>query len=199
LDFGSSLKSLEEDRMYSANDALALSDRLVKFLKRGVHNTHGQEEWTQRNFELLRAFAEEIDAQSYPSAKNAPPEEKAKQFLWDFIAHQPDKGISIAVESEHNSSKKAILEDFEKLLYVRSPVKLMMCRVAGEPDALRIRGWAQKFMEQKCTRYSPGEVFVLYCLYWSGEGLHNRDFAFRLQVKGEIDYRKSDSEKFEHI
>lgn len=189
--------------MYSAKEALELSDRLVKFLKSGIRDTHHQGEWTQRNFALLRQFAQEIDAESYPSAKDAPTEQKAKEFLWDFIAYQPKKGIALAVESEHNNHQHAILEDFEKLLYVRSPVKLMMCRVHDRVDAerqaIQIKEWTQEFMEQTCTWYSPGEVFVLYCVWWSGQARDNRDFAFRLQIKGEFDYRSITSEKFESV
>jgi len=191
--------------MDSAKDALAVADRLVEFLKSKIRDTHHRPEWTERNFDLLREFIEtlKIGAECYPSAKNVAPEQKAKQFLWDFIAYKPKKGILLTAESEHGNDKHSILEDFEKLLYVRSPVKLMMCRVHdrinAEQQAFQIKDWTQKFMEQTCTWYSPGEVFVLYCVYWSGEGRDNRDFAFRLQVDGEFDYRGIVSEKFKAV
>lgn len=185
--------------MYSANDARRTADKLVEFLKSRIHDTHRQGEWTERNLQLLREFALTIDAQSYPSAKGVPPEQRAKQFLWDYIAYKPKTGIVLAVESEHGNDKHSVLEDFEKLLYVRSPVKLMMCRTRSEDEALSIRGWAQEFMEQTCTWYSPGEVFVLYCVWWSGEGRGNRDFAYLLQIKGECNYCGLTTERFETI
>lgn len=185
--------------MYSASDARQTADKLVGFLKSTIHDTHHQGEWTERNLQLLREFARTIDAESYPSARGVPPEQRAKQFLWDFIAYKPNTGIVLAVESEHGNDKHSILEDFEKLLYVRSPVKLMMCRVRGEDEALSVRGWAQEFMEQTCTWYSPGEVFVLYCVWWSGARHDNRDFAYRLQINGDCDYRSIITEKFEPV
>ena len=103
----------------------------------------------------------------------------------------------IAAESEHKNDKHSILYDFDKLLYVRSPVKLMMCRVRSEREALKIRRWAQRFMENKCKWYSPSEVFVLYCVWWSGHGHDNRDFAYFLQIKGECNYCGITTERFE--
>ena len=191
--------------MDSVEDGLALADRLVEFLKSKIRDTHHRPEWTERNFDVLREFSDSlgIGAECYPSAKNIAPEQKARQFLWDFIAYKPQKGILLAVESEHMNDKHSILEDFEKLLYVRSPVKLMMCRVHdpanAERQAIQIKDWAQDFMEQTCTWYSPGEVFILYCVYWSGEDRDNRDFAFRLRIAGEFDYCSITSEKFEAI
>lgn len=192
---------VSRERTYSAHDALELADQLVRFLKSRIRDTHHQGEWSQRNFALLREFAQqsEINAECYPSAKDVPPEQRAKQFLWDFIAYKPKTGIVLAVESEHGDDKNSVLEDFEKLLYVRSPVKLMMCRVGGEEGALKIKDWAQEFMEQTCTWYSPGEVFVLYCVWWSGLGQENRDFAYRLQIGGEFDYRGISTERFEAV
>ena len=190
---------LGEESMYSAEQSRNLANELVGFLKSEIHDTHRQEEWTQRNLSLLREFTQTKEAESYPSAKDAPIEQKAKQFLWDFIAYKPKTGILLAVESEHENKEHSILYDFEKLLYVRSPVKLMMCRVAGEEDALKLRRTAQDFMEQTCTWYSPGEVFVLYCVWWSGHGQDNRDFAYLLQVKGECDYRGISTERFEAV
>ena len=63
----------------------------MEFLKSGIRDTYQQGDWTQRNFELLRDFVRtlRIDAECDPSAKNAPSGQKAKQFLWDFIAFKP--------------------------------------------------------------------------------------------------------------
>jgi hypothetical protein len=38
---------------YSREDASELSHELVQHLKQGIHETHRQDEWAQRNFELL--------------------------------------------------------------------------------------------------------------------------------------------------
>lgn len=183
--------------MYSAEAALDLANELVVFLRRKFRDTHRQREWTQRNIRFLRQFARKKKVQSFPSAEGKTGKRRAKQFLWDYIAHQYGNGIVIAAESEHKNDKHSILYDFDKLLYVRSPVKLMMCRVRSEREALKIRRWAQRFMENKCKWYSPSEVFVLYCVWWSGHGHDNRDFAYFLQIKGECNYCGITTERFE--
>jgi hypothetical protein len=184
---------------YSREDASKLSRELIEHLRQGIRDTSRQDEFGQRNFALLREYAAKHGAESYPSAKDSPPELKAAQFLWDFIACQPQKGILLAAESEHDNKKNAILEDFEKLLYVRSPLKLMMCRVNGEKQATEIKDWLQEFMQKTCTWYTPGEVYVLYCVYWSGTNGENRDYAFRLQLNGQLEYASLTSERFEAV
>ena len=188
---------------YSREDASKLSRELIEHLKQGIRNTSRRDEWTQRNFALLREYAAKHGAESYPSAKDSPPDLKAAQFLWDFIACQPRKGILLAAESEHNNTKESILEDFEKLLYVRSPLKLMMCRVSfaenAEKQANEIKDWVQEFMQKTCNWYTPGEVYVLYCVYWSGTNGENRDYAFRLQLNGPLEYASLTSERFEAV
>lgn len=107
------------------------------------------------------------------------------------------------MESEHDNKKKSILEDFEKLLYVRSPLKLMMCRISHADDAEKhadqIRDLVQEFMQKTCIWYTPGEFYVLYCVYWLGAKGENRDYAFRLQVNGPLEYASLTSERFEAI
>jgi hypothetical protein len=49
----------------------------------------------------------------------------------------------IAAESEFDKKRKEIEHDFEKLLYVRSPIKLMMRRMKSEADAEEISLWLE--------------------------------------------------------
>jgi len=183
----------------SAKEASTLADRLVQHLKASIRNTYGQD-WTQRNLALLRGFSRSLGAVSFPSAPDVGPQERTKQFLWDFIAYQPNAGVLLAVETEHNESDEEILYDFEKLLYVRSQVKLMMCRIddgnTASERAEGIRTLAEAFMRDTCAWYTPGDP---YCVWWSDETGENRDFAFRLQVNGELEYRDIDTEKFEPV
>ena len=56
------------------------------------------------------------------------------QFLLDIIWWNDTpgrKGVALAVESEWNAPKNDILHDFEKLLCIKSPLKLMIYRVRG--------------------------------------------------------------------
>ena len=143
---------------------------------------------------MLRAFANEQEAESYPSDPNAPSREG--QFLWDFIAYKSGQGILLAAESEHDNKKREIARDFEKLLYVRSPVKLMLCRLDhrhrsfddAKAEANEIKNEMESCMRRSCDWYTPGEVFVLYCVWWAEPGGANRDVAFLLQIEGDLKY-----------
>lgn len=146
--------------MYSAAGALQLAKELVGFLKSGIRNTHERVEWTQRNLRLLTEFAQAMEAESFPSPPGTPLHLRRSQFLWDFIAYRPKMGILLAAESEHQNDLGSILDDFEKLFYVRSPVKLMMCRVRSEEEAIAVRDRAQAHMEHTCIWYSAILVLV---------------------------------------
>ncbi len=57
------------------------------------------------------------------------------QWLFDLVwwDDRPGrKGVALAVESEWNAGKNDILDDFEKLLCIKSPLKLMIYRVRGQ-------------------------------------------------------------------
>ena len=57
------------------------------------------------------------------------------QSLFDLIwwdDRRGRKGVALAVESEWNANQGEILHDFEKLLFIKSPLKLMIYRVRGK-------------------------------------------------------------------
>jgi hypothetical protein len=180
--------------MPSSAEALFLAKKLINSLHSGIENTHLRPEWTKQNLDLLRAFANEQGAESYPSDPKAP--DREGQFLWDFIAYKPGHGILLAAESEHDNEKREIARDFEKLLYVRSPVKLMLCRLDhrhrtfddARAEANSIKNEMEKCMRRSCDWYTPGEVFVLYCVWWAEAGGTNRDVAFLLKIEGDLKY-----------
>jgi hypothetical protein len=123
------------------------------------------------------------------------------EFLWDFVGYIKGRGILIAAESEWNNRESSLREDFEKLLYVRSPLKLFMCRLkskdqrAAESEAESLHQNLRKLMEGTCTYYSRGEIFIIYCVWWAHEGGENRDIAYVLPVSGEPDYVDIESDK----
>lgn len=162
----------------SAFEIKQSAERLVKFLRENIQDTAGRPEWSERNFNLLRKFTADYDAANFPS-------DKEKEFLWDFVAYINGRGILLAAESEWNSEPHEIEKDFEKLLYVRSPLKLMLCRMSTEEQAEGIRTRLSYFAARTCTEFSPAEVFILYCVWWTGEGKENRDRAYILQIAGE--------------
>lgn len=163
----------------------ALALELIQFLKSRIKDTHARQEWSEQNLDLLRAFSEAKGTVSYPTGKDAPPQEKRTQFLWDFIAYAGGKGVLVAAESEYNRNIGGLEHDFEKLLYVRSPVKLFLCRVHEPGEAETKCGELFDYMQDTCSTFSPGEVFVLYFVWWAGEAMANRDVAYWLQVDGD--------------
>ncbi len=173
----------------SAETNLKLATDLITHLRTNIQNTSQQEEWSQRNFSLLRSFA------VLNGARGCPTEGKDRQFLWDFIAYKQGSGILLAAESEHSSKQEELTYDFEKLLYVRSPLKLMMCRITSESNANRIVKWLSEWMVDSCSEYSAGEVFIIYCVWWD-EGTGNRDKAFVFQVPGDPNYVTITEAKF---
>ena len=162
---------------YSAEQNLELASELIAYLRSNIKNTSRQLEWSQRNFNLLRSFA------FIHGARGLPTEGKDREFLWDFVAYKQGSGILLAAESEHSTESKELTYDFEKLLYVRSPLKLMMCRITSKTDADNIKKWLSDWMLGSCTEYSAGEVFIIYCVWWD-EGAGNRDIAFVFQIPG---------------
>ncbi len=182
---------------YKRDEALTLGLDLVRFLKERIKNTRRRTEWSERNFKLLRQFAKSKRAKSYPARTGSQPKSRAKQFLWDFIADLDGQGILLAAESEYIIDDHAIKEDFQKLLYVRSPVKLMMCRVKSQQNADVIKDSLNEFISDACSWLSPGEVYVLYCVWWAGADGQNRDIAYTLQCKGELNYVGITTEKFQ--
>ncbi len=186
-------------KTFTVEQSNELTNCLVKVLRAGIENTIRRDEWTQRNLSLLREFARQQVAQSYPSERNGPAEEKARQFLWDFIAYLEGKGVLLAAETEFDDHKHELLRDFEKLLYVRSPLKLMMCRVDGEVEANQIKSWLKEFMIATCSWFSPGEVFILYCVYWAEPAGANRDFVYAIRLNGDLNYIAVTTEEFEPV
>jgi hypothetical protein len=68
-------------------------------------------------------------------------------------------GVALAVESEWNAPVDDIVADFEKLLIIKSPLKLMVYRVRGK-DLDRVReGIRQNLL--KYGQHVPGESYVL--------------------------------------
>jgi hypothetical protein len=167
---------------------------LVNALREGRGDTKNQREWSDRNFEVLKEFARKHDADSFPDKTN-----RNKQFLWDFIGYIEQRGLLIAAESEWKKQPDEIQHDFEKLLYVKSPIKLMMCRINKESEAEEIRSRLQHFMETTCTEYSSGEVYVIYCVWWAGKEKENRDVAYWLQIEGDPTHVPISNVKFSHV
>jgi hypothetical protein len=172
---------------------------LVDFLREHIGNTNERKGWTKRNICLLQRFADKNGFTSFPDKRGGKTE---RQFLWDYVAYSPYRGLVIVAESEHDNrtkDKKVFQHDFEKLLYVRSPVKLMLCWAKTKKKAEQILSWVGACMKppsQKptCTEFSPAEVFILYCTCSD-----KQDFVYWLQIDGKPMHRAIKDEVFTQI
>jgi hypothetical protein len=176
----------------SALETKELARELVKHLKQGIANTKGSARgWTSQNLALLSDFCHKEGIDPIFSGPGTGPE-----CLWDFAGYIKEKGILITVESEYNTDENKIAEDFDKLLYGNSPIKLMICRIdkryststAASEEANKIHKHLETGIKGSCAYYPPGSVFIIYCVWWAEEGGPNRDFPYILQIDGEPHY-----------
>jgi hypothetical protein len=153
----------------------------------------------QANIDLLQRFADQRHFDSSPDRRDGKNE---KQFLWDYVAYDKGRGLAIVAESEHDNrteNKKEFQHDFEKLLYVRSPVKLMPCWAKTKEKAEEILSWVSECLEppgeaSTCTEFSPSEVFILYCTCSTAQR-----FVYWLQIHGEPVHRAIKDETFSPV
>ena len=75
----------------------------------------------------------------------------------------------------------------------------MLCRMKTEADAEGIRSGLEDFAKATCREYSPAEVFIIYCVWWSENAADNRDFAYILRIEGEPIHQPIQNEKFQLI
>lgn len=184
---------------YSPQEIMDMGARLVTHIRSKLPDTTLRSDWTKVNLDVLKSFSffSEPEVSCYPAGEG---KDRRPEFLYDFIAYSQAKGILLAAESEWlNRNISEIKHDFEKLLYVRSPLKLMMCRVESEAGADEIRNELYSYMHECCAEYSPGELFIIYCVQWKGDKDQRGDFAFGLQVDGEPMHRSLRTESFQRM
>jgi hypothetical protein len=127
--------------------------------------------WTQENFRRLDEFALRINPslESYYRRHG-----EKKEFLWDFIASSIDTGIIIAAESEQavaNENEVTDLKhDFEKLLYVYSPIRVLITKAKDAAHARKLSEVLAAYAHSCCLCFNPGSVFILHIGLWHGAG-----------------------------
>jgi hypothetical protein len=183
----------------SSQECRNLAKKLIDFLRERIGNTNERRGWTKRNICLLQRFADQEGFASFPDRREGRAE---KQFLWDYVAYAEGRGLVLVAESEHDNGtkdKEEFQRDFEKLLYVRSPLKLMLCWAKSVEKAREILSWVKRCMEPPsneptCTEFSPAEVFILFCTCSD-----KQDFVYQLQIGGEPMHRPISGEDFEPV
>jgi len=184
----------------ASSDVKQLALELVAHLKSSAENTSTQIDWTVKNVRLLDGFFRDRGLDCFFHGSD-----HGGEFLWDFIGYIKSRGILIVAESEYLTNLDEISRDFDKLLYSSAPIKLMICRIEknrtmneAQKEAESIRRDLYKCVAENCTYYSPGSVFILYCVWWAHDG-ENSDFPFILQIDGEPCYRSAGERCFEPL
>jgi hypothetical protein len=183
----------------SASEVKELEEKLAKFLKGRIQDTYGRPMWTKQNYRLLDQFFRDYCTECRFTGSQDGPE-----FLWDFTGYRDYQGMLITAESEHDTDQAAIAEDFDRLLYGISPLKLMMCRIdtrfyaEPEEEAERIRSVLEENLRSSCKQYSSGETSITYCVCWADMDGDNQDFAYPLQIEGEPKYKCVGSDRHFH-
>jgi len=162
---------------------------LIKHLDTELKYDHNSGEWTRANFNALCSFTSiRPEFQYFYSEKESDGKRKRSEFLWDFIAYQQGKGIFLVAESEQetkdkNGKREDLRNDFEKLLYVHAPLKLMICKTDTYDDAETLADDLSKYAREACQHFDPGSVLLLYCR--TSKQKKEKNGAFLWQSPGE--------------
>ena len=119
------------DLPQSSSAIRTLAEKLVCHLKDKFKNTQqGVDDWNERNKHVLDEFFCCRDCQCNFTRSKA-----GREFLWDFTAYIPSKGMLLVGESERDPHYERIVEDFDKLLYSNAPIRLMICRIDEQEES----------------------------------------------------------------
>ena len=137
---------------------------------------------TDENFRRLEAFAQSKnpDLKSYYRKQG-----EKSEFLWDFIASGLEVGIFLAAESEQavhtDRDIVALKHDFEKLLYVYSPIRILITKARDQQHAQMLAGELAAYAQGCCLAFNPGASFVLHFGLYNGAG----NISYHWQSAGE--------------
>lgn len=140
------------------------------------------DEWTQEVFGRLDKFARSENSALKTYYRDH--SEKA-EFLWDFLAVAPETGIFLVAESEQAIGNErqitALKHDFEKLLYVYSPLRILVTKARNRDHAGELVQTLESYAHGCCLAFNPGAVFILHFGLWNDSG----NVSYLWQSKGE--------------
>jgi hypothetical protein len=150
--------------------------------------------WTQENFRRLDAFAR---LKNPTLTSHYRKHLEKTEFLWDFIAAAPEVGIFLAAESEQAVANEpqvtALKHDFEKLLYVYSPIRILITKARDRNHAGELAEALASYAHGCYLAFNPGAVFILHFVLWHGSG----NVSYIWQSRGEPNKRKTETIYFE--
>jgi hypothetical protein len=164
----------------SSIDIRNCAEELIADLQ-DLQDAHGKD-WTDENFRRLKAFVEKRDPtlECYYRKQG-----ERKEFLWDFIASGLEEGIVLVAESEQevHTAKHivALKHDFEKLLYVYAPIRLLITKAKDRQDAQKLADELTAYAQGCCLTFNPGASFILHFGFYYGAG----NVSYHWQSAGE--------------
>ena len=107
--------------------------------------------------------------------------ERQSEWLLDLVWWNDEpgrKGVELAVESEWNAAVNDVVYDFEKLLGIKSPLKLMLYRTTPKTRAA-VQSKIEEYLSQ-FRHHVKGENYVI-CEYESGAW---RCYLYKIECDG---------------
>jgi hypothetical protein len=171
---------------HSSENYWRVALELVAHIKEALDNPIGRKSWTEDNLNALRTFrVGDAELQWFPVKDHSKRSGLRGQFLWDFIGCT-DQDVLVIAESEWLSGSCDLKHDFEKLLYTRCPVKLMICG-RWNRDGATIAKELEEYARDCSSNFAPGEVFILFCTGWRNrDDTVRNDEVFYWQIPGEV-------------
>ena len=109
--------------------------------------------WTHAIKAVLATIAQASDLTIFPNDRKG-------EFLVDFLLHKEGYGAVLAVESEWGTHISEIIEDFEKLIHVKAPYKLMIFNSARSDAKTEVIKAAFGSEMRKYSQYCSGEQYI---------------------------------------
>jgi hypothetical protein len=170
------------------------AEELIAYL-RDLQDARGTD-WTNENFRRLEAFAKSKNPnlESYYRKQG-----EKSEFLWDFIASSTEAGIFLAAESEQEVHTPrhivSLKHDFEKLLYVYSPIRILITKAKDQHHAQELADDLVAYARGCCLTFNPGASFILHFCLYDGAG----NVSYHWQSAGEPNALSSEKIAFERI
>jgi len=150
----------------SSKEILITAKSLISHLVSNRFESEGKE-WTDHNFSRLRSFFKAETEVSFYHRPRTGMTEESKEFMWDFLAIQSNGGILLAAESEQaQRQSKGLEHDFEKLLYVFAPLRILISKAATIEEAQQLASSLGEYAKGCCLHFNPGSVFILLFDLW---------------------------------
>jgi hypothetical protein len=137
--------------------------------------------WTQAAKEVICRLGKDRHFKPFASAHLH--EERLREWVLDIVWYVPTKtaGVQLAVESEFGGYTE-VLDDFEKLMCIKAPMKLMIFDVkgAGKPTDEVVKG-----LEQYLTDFDHNVAGEIYLLIDFSRGKYE-SFRFTVPKDGKL-------------